>query len=686
MGKCAGIKKILIVEDDRVDALALRKMIEKCGDVIISSVDSGEDAIEKAGTMKPDIVLMDITLNGELDGVEAAGIISSKHSIPHIYITSGTDDATFERAKETMPSGFIIKPFNRNMLVSTIELGLHRYEIEKRLLESEKHNRDIIESIPDVMFNLKKDGSFVDSSKAAIARKIWPEQVARHASGMVRKAVEADSPESFEYSIEEDPYEKYYEARIIPSAEDTALVIVRDITKAKLAEKELLEYKESLERRVEERTAEIVSVNKTLQNEIRLREASERSIRVFSYAINQMPFMAIIVNPKAQIEYVNTRFLEISGFAMDEVVGADITKPGNPVLPEPELWQVITAGEKWRNEMYGLSKSGEIYYTKATVSRIMEDDEANCRYIILADDITAERRERMELERIRETISEEKIGQIDMEMNWREWKDMMVARNVSRSDRSLFRNINNSFTQGAGFGAMITLFEMLMSGAEDKGSRTAVDSGVLELIGKNIVIAQNAFKVFSTIDWIIGNEFELGPVTLKELHYFVRMIISDISDFLTLRNQKIIINELDPLIALERININREYLYSALRELLLNAMKFSKKNTIIAVMLHNSGSNAVISIVNDPEKADENITGVPPEYEKAIFEPFYRLSKYVYDSFGTLDFGVGLTMVDKIVQRHGGEIVAHNVLDHSDLKRDPLVKVNVSATFPLILK
>jgi len=74
--------------------------------------------------------------------------------------------------------------------------------------------------------------------------------------------------------------------------------------------------------------------------------------------------------------------------------------------------------------------------------------------------------------------------------------------------------------------------------------------------------------------------------------------------------------------------------------------------------------------------------GIPKEYEKVVFEPFYRLSKLVYEKYNTLDFGIGLTFVEKIVARHGGEIFAENIVDYSDITKDPQVKVNLMISLP----
>jgi len=99
-------------------------------------------------------------------------------------------------------------------------------------------------------------------------------------------------------------------------------------------------------------------------------------------------------------------------------------------------------------------------------------------------------------------------------------------------------------------------------------------------------------------------------------------------------------------------------------------------------MIYTQNNTLRISFINDPQKTGDGIVGIPPEYEKIIFEPFYRISRLVFEKYNSLDFGIGLTFVEKIVTRHGGEIFAENILDYSDIKKDPLTKVNMMISLP----
>jgi CheY-like chemotaxis protein len=117
--------KILIAEDENIVALDIKNTLLKLGYKVTSIASTGIDVMTQIEQHKPDLILMDIMLKSALDGIDAAALISHKHKIPIIYVTSSTDKLTYERAKSTHPSDFIIKPFDMHRLQSAIEKVLN---------------------------------------------------------------------------------------------------------------------------------------------------------------------------------------------------------------------------------------------------------------------------------------------------------------------------------------------------------------------------------------------------------------------------------------------------------------------------------------------------------------------------------------------------------------------------------
>ena len=119
---------ILIVEDELLIAKNLSHKLESLGYQIVGIVSSGADAIQRAGEMEPDLILMDIVIKGDMDGIETAVIINQKFDIPIIYTTAYADDETLQRAENTGSYGYLLKPFKQRELHATIKIALSKHQ------------------------------------------------------------------------------------------------------------------------------------------------------------------------------------------------------------------------------------------------------------------------------------------------------------------------------------------------------------------------------------------------------------------------------------------------------------------------------------------------------------------------------------------------------------------------------
>jgi CheY-like chemotaxis protein len=119
-------ESILIVEDDDIIARVEDWRLKNLGYNVCGRATTGAEAMELVVKNKPDLVLMDINIHGDIDGIETAKMIKKGFNIPVVYVTSHSDGATLERAKETKPDGFIVKPFEDNALRIAIQLALKK--------------------------------------------------------------------------------------------------------------------------------------------------------------------------------------------------------------------------------------------------------------------------------------------------------------------------------------------------------------------------------------------------------------------------------------------------------------------------------------------------------------------------------------------------------------------------------
>ena len=133
--------RILIVEDEKIIARGLSDVLVHLGYTVVAAVASGEEAIQKATDLHPDLVLMDIVLKGRMDGIEAARQIRDCLDIPSIFLTAYSEDEIVQRAKITEPFGFILKPFQVRELHATIQMALYRQRAERKLKQVEQELR-----------------------------------------------------------------------------------------------------------------------------------------------------------------------------------------------------------------------------------------------------------------------------------------------------------------------------------------------------------------------------------------------------------------------------------------------------------------------------------------------------------------------------------------------------------------
>ena len=149
---------ILVVEDANIVAKDIQQSLKKLGYEVLGVCATGDDAMEKAEQTKPNLVLMDIMLKGDISGIEAADYIRQKFNIPIIFLTAYADSSTLSKAKVTEPYGYIIKPFKEIDLQTNIEIALYKHEKSKEM----KRERDFLYSLVETKST--KDTIFVKSN------------------------------------------------------------------------------------------------------------------------------------------------------------------------------------------------------------------------------------------------------------------------------------------------------------------------------------------------------------------------------------------------------------------------------------------------------------------------------------------------------------------------------------------
>lgn len=282
---------VLIVEDEVITALDIKKSLEKLGFGVLSIEDTGKNALKKIEESKPDLVLMDIVLKGEMDGIQTTEIIKNRFDIPVVYLTAYYDKKTFERAKLTEPYGFIVKPAGFYELKYNIENAFYKYKMEKKL----EKQADLLNLTHDAIIVHDMNDKITFWNKGAEERYGWRE---KEVLGKVtHDLLKTEFPDSLKETCDRFRCKGYWEGELTHTKRNGETIIVSsrwalqkdengnsigfmeinsDITERKKAEESLMEAHSKLEMKVQERTAKLNILVKELKR-------SNEELKQFAY-------------------------------------------------------------------------------------------------------------------------------------------------------------------------------------------------------------------------------------------------------------------------------------------------------------------------------------------------------------------------------------------------------------------
>ena len=325
------MEKILIADDDFTIGMQIEEMLAAIGYDVVGQAGSGQEAVEMARDLKPDIILMDIVMPGELNGIEAAERIKAEWGIPIIFISGHGDQDFIQAAKQIEPYGYVMKPFDENEIRAFVEIGLHKHKMEKELKraheqlertnlvlqreiearketeralrESEQLYRDIFERNSAIKWLLDpSSGNIVDANPAACEfyqysheeitkLRLWDINIEGEAK-LREVLASASTGEKSEFRFRhrlasgEMRYVQVYTGTLETGGKKLLHTIIIDITDRIRAEELLKQAHDELERRVESRTAELAETNKMLQEENEARKRSEEALRESDKKLN----------------------------------------------------------------------------------------------------------------------------------------------------------------------------------------------------------------------------------------------------------------------------------------------------------------------------------------------------------------------------------------------------------------
>ncbi|MBI2252713.1 MAG: PAS domain-containing sensor histidine kinase [Armatimonadetes bacterium] len=477
-------------------------------------------------------------------------------------------------------------------------------EIEKNLREDEETLNNIYNSVQDSIIIMDNDGNISYWNKAAERIfKIKKEEI------MGKKLIETIMPARFHKNYIKN-FQRFQNTGKSP-------IIGRTFELTAL-------QKDGTEFPVEISLSSLKIKNKwnaiwVIRN-ITERKKIDEQLRKFSRAIEQGPTIIIITDTKGNIEYVNQRFSQLSGYVFEDVLGKNcrILKSGNKTEQEyKELWETIMSGEEWRGEFLNKKKNGEFYWEFASISSIKNSQGAITQFLKVAEDIS-----------LRKTMEEE----------LREAKEAAEAANKVKSEflKIVSHDIRTPFTE------ILTATSLLLE--EDFGNPlTEEQKETIEVINNS---AEKQLKFVN--DLLILAIQESDQINMEKQNYDLRKTIHEVIEVHKFMAQKKNISLINNIADNINICVDINKISHVFGNLISNAIKFTPKHGKIEIFAEEKEEEIFISI-------KDSGTGFS---EEKIKELLY--AEKVYSSLGTekeVGTGLGTKIIRKITQAHNGKML-----------------------------
>jgi PAS domain S-box-containing protein len=377
--------KILLVEDEQIVAKFTEKQLASAGYKVVASANTGEIAIEKAGSLNPDVVLMDIKLVGSLDGIETADYIRKNHQIPVIFLTSLADDESFQRAKIVEPFGYLIKPIDIKELNRVVEMALFKNKIYKELIDTRHRFQIATEAAKTVVWELWTDQNklIMDSNIPSLFD--FTEKDIQDLDSDQLKYIHEDDKEFVAKTIQEALEGKVenfeIEHRLYKKDKSIGWLLVRGV---------LVPCQNGKPRRI---IGSATDITERKNYEQALIKSEEKFRNIFESSGIGMA----ILSPDGQFTKVNSIFCEMMKYKEEEILGVNfrnITHPGDmdkSLEMVKELLKNSTI-ENMSVEKRYLNKKGETIWALTTISMIRDENERPSFFIAQVQDITKRKR------------------------------------------------------------------------------------------------------------------------------------------------------------------------------------------------------------------------------------------------------------------------------------------------------
>ncbi len=369
--------KILIVEDESIVARDIQRRLLHLGYEVVGAVPTGDEAIKKASILLPDLVLMDVRLKGDMDGIEAATVIRQDYGIPVIYLSAYADNDTLKRASVTEPFGYILKPFEERELHTTIEMALYRNELEKKIKERENWYGTTLRSLGEAIIATDTEGNIHFMNATAEALTGWKFQEVQGKELLtVFRTIEQSGKRAL------NPVEQILSNKVTAVLKNHATLLSRDGRE--------IPIDESASPIKDERgnIVGVVLVFQDVSERKRAQEALRASQEYAENIINSSMDMIIAVDLERRIIEFNKAAETIFGYKKEEVIGKHINILYADTRGGDEINKIVSEQGNIVLEVYNKRKNGEVFPCILSSSVLRNAKGEKIGYMGISRDIT----------------------------------------------------------------------------------------------------------------------------------------------------------------------------------------------------------------------------------------------------------------------------------------------------------
>ncbi len=364
--------RILIVEDEAIVALDLQMQLQDMGYTVCGVADNGADAVERALSLRPNLILMDIVLKGEMDGVEAATRIGHALQVPVIFLTAYSDSATVDRAVQSGSYGYLTKPFRAQELGAVVEVALYKAALERQLRDSERWFASTLRSVADAIVATDEQGRVRFMNPAAESLLGWPlSEALGHDVADIAPIEDTQTG-----ALIESPAKRALQEGKVVGVDFGTMLVSRSGMRLPIDDSAAPVCDEH--GRALGAVMVFRSVQERLAAEQKLRQSEEHFRKVFDFA----PVGMALVGLNNRFLQVNGAICSLLGYSESELLGADqagFAFPDDAAAERILLDEVLTGKSvSSQFEKRYRTRSGQVVWTLVSVSLLRQKGEPLC--------------------------------------------------------------------------------------------------------------------------------------------------------------------------------------------------------------------------------------------------------------------------------------------------------------------